>query len=97
MSYGSGSGAQQGVDPALQRFIAEETEKQKMQTVIHELTEKCWDTCTESYKPSQKLDSRTENCMRNCVDRFLDTNILVTERLEKKASEMLAQHDSMAL
>jgi len=97
MSYGSGSGAQQGVDPALQRFIAEETEKQKMQTVIHELTEKCWDTCTESYKPSQKLDSRTENCMRNCMDRFLDTNILVTERLEKKASEMLAQHDSMAL
>ena len=35
--------------------------------------------------------------MRNCVDRFLDTNILVTERLEKKASEMLSQHDSMAL
>ena len=68
-----------------------------VQAVIHELTEKCWDTCTESYRPSQKLDSRTENCMRNCVERFLDTNILVTERLEKKAGEMLSQHDSMAL
>ena len=32
-----------------------------LQTVIHELTEKCWDTCTESYKPSSKLDSRTES------------------------------------
>ena len=32
MSFGSGSGAGgQQVDPALQRFISEETEKQKMQ------------------------------------------------------------------
>ena len=67
------------------------------QSVIHELTEKCWDACTENYKPSQKFDSRTENCMRNCVERFLDTNILVTERLQKKASEMLSNHDSLGL
>ena len=32
---------------------------------------------------------------RNCVDRFLDTNIMVTKQLESKASQMLKNHDSL--
>lgn len=84
-----------GGDAALQQFIAAETEKQKFQNIIHELNEKCWDTCMD--KPSHKLDSRTESCLKNCVSRFLDANILITERLEKKATEMLNNHDSMSL
>ena len=66
-----------------------------LQAVIHELNEKCWDACMENTKPGSKLDSRTEGCIRNCVERFLDTNILVTQRLEKKASELLQQHDAL--
>ena len=42
----------------------------------------------ESTKPSSKLTGKTETCLRNCVDRFLDTNIFVTERLAKKAEEL---------
>ena len=56
--------------------------------MIHELNEKCWDVCMESTKPSSKLTGKTETCLRNCVDRFLDTNIFVTERLAKKAEEL---------
>jgi len=83
-----------GVDPALQSFIHQETEKQRFQNILHELNEKCWDTCFDS-KPSTRLDSRTENCMKNCVERFIDTNILVTERIEKKAQELTAGMSSM--
>jgi len=75
------------MDQGLQQFIQAETEKQRFQTVLHELNEKCWDTCFDS-KPSTKLDSRTENCLRNCVDRFIDCNLLVTQRIEKKAREL---------
>jgi len=34
------------------------------------------------------LDGKTENCLKNCVDRFIDTNILVTGRFEKKAASI---------
>jgi len=76
-----------GADAGLQQFIQMETEKQRFQNVLHELNEKCWDTCFDS-KPSTRVDSRTETCLKNCVERFIDTNILVTQRIEKKAQEL---------
>jgi len=72
----------------LQAFIQAETEKQKFQNILHEITEKCWDTCFDGVKPSTRLESRTDNCLRNCVDRFIDTNILLAQRFEKKAQEL---------
>ena len=51
----------------------------------------------ESTKPGHKLDSRSENCIKNCVERFLDTNILVTQRLEKKATEVMENHDNLGM
>lgn len=34
-------------------------------------------------KPSSRLDSKTELCIANCVDRFIDTSNFVVNRLEK--------------
>jgi len=79
-----------GVDPALQGFIQQETERQRFQGVIHDLNEKCWDTCMDGSKPSTRLDGKTETCLKNCVDRFIDTNIAIAQRFEKKASELSA-------
>ena len=96
INFGDNSG--QGIpaiDPALQQFIQNETEKQKLessQNLVHELNEKCWDVCVD--KPSSKMDSWTEGCLRNCVDRFIDTNLLVTQHQEKKIPEYFNQHDS---
>ena len=74
------------MDPTLQRFIQIETEKQKLQGVIHQLNEKCWDQCMDGVKPSTRLDGRSQDCIRNCVERFLDTNIMVTRRMGESAS-----------
>lgn len=79
----------QGIDPKMQQFIQAETERQRFQTVIHQLNEKCWETCIEPMgKPSNRLDGKAESCLKNCVDRFIDTNILVTGRFEKKAASL---------
>lgn len=45
---------------------------------IHEFNEICWDKCIG--KPGSKLDSATETCLANCVDRFIDTSLLITQR-----------------
>ncbi|GFO47490.1 mitochondrial import inner membrane translocase subunit tim8 a [Plakobranchus ocellatus] len=67
-------------DPGVQRFVNQETQKQRFHGLVHEMTDRCWDTCMGN--PSTKLDSKTENCIRNCVDRFLDTSNFVVNRLE---------------
>ncbi|KAI8761557.1 mitochondrial import inner membrane translocase subunit tim8 a [Biomphalaria glabrata] len=67
-------------DPVVQQFVAIETQKQRFQGLVHEMTGRCWDACIGN--PSTKLDSKTESCIRNCVDRFLDTSNFVVNRLE---------------
>lgn len=49
---------------------------------IHEFNEICWEKCIG--KPSTKLDHATETCLSNCVDRFIDTSLLITHRFAQK-------------
>ncbi|EEC17506.1 mitochondrial import inner membrane translocase subunit Tim8, putative [Ixodes scapularis] len=68
----------------LKSFIEGETAKQRYQHLVHELTEKCWDTCVD--KPSAKMDAKTESCIQNCVNRFMDATTLIVDRLAKSNS-----------
>ena len=65
-----------------------ETEKQKVQGVIHELNEKCWDQCMDGVKPSSRLDGKSQTCITNCVERFLDANIMITRKMGEKANQL---------
>ena len=74
-------------------YIFKLAENILFQGIIHDLTEKCWETCVD--RPGPKMDYKTENCFRNCVQRFIDANLLATQRLERKAEQILQNHDSM--
>ncbi|KAG7166481.1 Mitochondrial import inner membrane translocase subunit Tim8 A-like, partial [Homarus americanus] len=37
-------------------------------------------------RPSTRLESRTEGCITNCVERFIDANNFVANRLQKVAT-----------
>lgn len=65
------------------------------QSIIHDLTEKCWDTCVD--RPGKKLEPKTQNCLKNCVQRYIDANIAVTQNLDKKAMEVMQNHDNLGL
>merc|ERR1712223_2244377 len=82
-------------DLALQRLIAQTQQQQQVQAILHDLTEKCWDTCID--RPGPKMDGKSENCLKNCVQRFLDTNIAVTQNFEKKATSILQNHDNLGM
>uniref|UniRef100_A0A3B5L6E9 Mitochondrial import inner membrane translocase subunit n=1 Tax=Xiphophorus couchianus TaxID=32473 RepID=A0A3B5L6E9_9TELE len=45
---------------------------------VHSFTDVCWDKCVDS--PGSKLDYRTETCLQNCVERFIDTTLTITNR-----------------
>lgn len=79
-SGGSGSGGD-GVDPELQSFIQQQTQKAELQARVHQLHDICWERCMD--KPKNKLDSRLESCMSNCVERFIDTSFFITKRIQQ--------------
>ena len=80
------------IDPQMQQFFQAEAQRQKFNKHVHSLTAECWDTCMGT--PGQKLDRRTESCIVNCVDRFLDTSNFVVNRLEKEGQSHLANKDT---
>ncbi|NXO85717.1 TIM8A translocase, partial [Sitta europaea] len=85
-----------GADPQLQRFIEVETQKQRFQQLVHQMTgpccvqEKCMD------KPGPKLDSRAETCFVNCVERFIDTSQFILNRLEQTQKSKSAFSESLS-
>jgi len=84
MSFGSplddmGAMEAAGGDKELQQFIQIEQQKMQFQQQVSKITEMCWDQCMPD-KISTKLDSRTESCLSNCVERFIDTSLAITQR-----------------
>jgi len=71
-------GAQSGLDKDMQDFLMVEQQKAQFQMQVHKLTEMCWDKCMD--KPSNRIDGRTETCLTNCVERFIDTSLSITNR-----------------
>ena len=53
-----------------------------MMTQMHYMNEMCWDTCITG-SPSSSLSSRESNCLSNCVERFVDTTLLITNRSDR--------------
>ena len=84
LGAGSGGGAEGGADAELQQFIAKESELAKFQQQVHNYTDVCWEKCVE--KPGKSLDSRTETCLNNCVERFIDTTLFIATRFQTKLS-----------
>lgn len=81
MSFGGASNNSQ-IDRKLQEELMAEDQKQRFQSQIHAFTDMCWEKCVD--KPGSKLDGKTETCIVNCVERFLDTNIFIAKRFAEK-------------
>lgn len=65
------------------QFIESENSKSKVQMSIHNFSNMCFKKCNEN-KPisTNTLDKNEEQCLSNCLNRFLDTNIKVVQALQ---------------
>ncbi len=81
-------GSSQGINDAqLASFIEQENQKQRFQAVVHTLTEQCWDLCAPSI--SSRLDGRSEVCLANCVERFIDSSNYIINKLGQEGAASL--------
>ncbi|THW40653.1 hypothetical protein D6D22_05741 [Aureobasidium pullulans] len=72
----------------LQQFVVNETQKARIQQSIHSLTDVCFRKCITGKISAGKLDRSEEPCMQNCVDRFMDANLVVIKNLEQMRTHM---------
>jgi len=63
------------------------------QGLVHELTGICWETCMD--KPSPRLEPKVHKCLVNCVERFIDTTNYITNRIERIATNLQPESDSI--
>ncbi|KAH3900058.1 probable Mitochondrial import inner membrane translocase subunit TIM8 [Saccharomycodes ludwigii] len=65
----------------IMNFLEVENSKQKVQMSIHQFTNMCFKQCiTNATNP--ELSAGEEQCLNNCVNRFLDTNIRIVKGLQ---------------
>lgn len=65
------------------KFIESENSKSKVQMSIHNFTDMCFKKCNANKQIlSNGLDQSEEQCLTNCLNRYLDTNIKVVEALQ---------------
>jgi len=69
----------------LQAFVMNESQKARIQSTIHTLTDICFRKCVTSKisAGNGKLDKYEQPCVQNCAERFIDANFLVLRELEK--------------
>ncbi|CCH59781.1 hypothetical protein TBLA_0B09640 [Henningerozyma blattae CBS 6284] len=66
----------------MSNFIEIENSKQKMQMSIHQFTNTCFKQCITHVGNDGTLSSQEDLCLRNCLNRFLDTNIQIVKGLQ---------------
>jgi import inner membrane translocase subunit TIM8 len=85
--------ASQGIgDPQLASFIEQENQKQRFQSVVHSLTEQCWELCSPSI--STRLDGKNETCLANCVERFIDSSNFIINKLGQEGAAAVSSMKS---
>lgn len=70
---------QANIDPHFLRQIQKENERKKFNATVHMLTEQCWEIC--DIPVNRPFDGKTQKCLSNCVDRFIDSSTIVTKHM----------------
>nr|ACO15345.1 Mitochondrial import inner membrane translocase subunit Tim8 [Caligus clemensi] len=73
----------------IQTFVQTEQQRQQIMEQVMKVNDVCWKMCVSSV--SSSLGSRTEGCLSNCTERFVDTTLLITQRFAQLASKMQGQ------
>ncbi|KAI9336617.1 hypothetical protein DFJ73DRAFT_850049 [Zopfochytrium polystomum] len=67
-------------------FVEAEQQRSSFQQQVHQFTDVCWDKCIAGGKVKATLDRADEACVSNCVDRFVDSSMLIIQVFNQAAA-----------
>ncbi|RNA08111.1 mitochondrial import inner membrane translocase subunit Tim8 A [Brachionus plicatilis] len=82
-------------DPELARFVAEMEQSSRMKKTAEKLTLECWDLCVTNPNVS-RFDGKTESCLVNCVERFIDSSTFIVKAFSSRAQQTLSSSSDFA-
>jgi len=62
----------------------------QLASAVGKLTGVCWDLCVD--KPRDKFDYKTETCITNCTDRFIDVTTIITQRFQQLIQKQMGNY-----
>ena len=71
------------LDPELTRFVEQMEQSARLEKMKQKLTEDCWNVCVTNPNVS-KFDYKTESCLANCVERFIDSSAHIIQVFSNK-------------
>lgn len=74
-------------DPQLAGFVQQMEQEQRLKKQSEKLTLECWDLCVSNPNVA-RFDYKTEQCLVNCVDRYIDTSQFLVKAFGSKAQSM---------
>lgn len=66
--------------------VRSEVQQQALQELTQNLQEKCFDKCIT--RPQGKLDSKQQNCLALCINRYIDTMKVVSEAMVQRGPQV---------
>jgi import inner membrane translocase subunit TIM8 len=54
-----------------------------LNAAIHELNSVCFKKCITGRMSQGSLERNEDTCMKNCVDRYMDANMMIIKHLER--------------
>lgn len=74
-------------DPQLRSFLEQQAVQTRVMSASLELADLCWDRCIDkigSKAISDSGDSKTAQCLTNCVGRFFDASNAMIKHMQTK-------------
>jgi len=65
----------------LQKFVQQQEVQAKLQEGVFKMNAVCWEKCMTSI--DSRLSGKQETCVVNCVERFIDSTMFITQRFSQ--------------
>lgn len=75
------------MDPKVQEFIQTYQMQEQVIQQTEKITDMCWDLCNITLK--DRLDSKQELCISNCVHRYFDVANFIATRFTQKVQQQI--------
>ncbi|KAI1268511.1 Tim10/DDP family zinc finger protein [Xylariaceae sp. FL1019] len=66
----------------LRQFLNNESQKARVQSNVHSITDMCFKKCVTGTVKDGKLSTSEDFCMANCAERFFDVSGLTMKHLQ---------------
>ena len=64
----------------------------KVNTLLNDVTRKCWSVCMNNYHPKPTLSKQEKECLSNCAIKWIDTTEIIYNTTRHNLAKATTNH-----